>query len=195
MNTTADDSSNGWDAIAGDFMARRSPLIGVATVRQWARLLAPHATLLDLGCGHGVPIAAALVADGFSVYGVEASPALAAEFAGRFPGSAVACEAAEQSRFFGRSFDGILAVGLMFLLPAEAQRQLVRRVASHLVPGGRLLFNAPTQQVTWTDLLTGRPSTSLGREGYLASLSAAGLALAAEHVDEGGNHYYDSVRL
>lgn len=44
------------------------------------------------------------------------------------------------------------------------------------------------------DLLTARPSVSLGEAAYRAALHAAGMQVVAQHVDEGGNHYYDAVR-
>jgi 2-polyprenyl-3-methyl-5-hydroxy-6-metoxy-1,4-benzoquinol methylase len=193
MTQTTQDRSNGYDAIAGKLMAVRDrSSIGVATVRNWAISLPVGASILDLGCGHGVPISAALMNDGFTVYGIDSSPTLVAAFRSRFSQAEVACEAAEDSSFFGRRFDGIIAVGLVFLLSADAQRTLIRRVALALNSGGRFLFTAPTQSVTWTDTLTGRQSLSLGAEGYKTSLSEAGLVLLGEYVDEGENHYYDS---
>lgn len=196
MNPTApDDRSNGYEAVAAELIAARDrSTIGVVTVREWARSLPAGASVLDLGCGHGVPISAALMNDGYDVRGIDASPSLIAEFRSRFPGAEAACEPVEESAFFGRTFDGIVAVGLMFLLSAAAQRELVRRVAMALKPGGRFLFTAPTQYATWIDILTGRPSLSLGAEEYERLLSDAGLFLVNEYVDEGENHYYDSVR-
>ena len=192
---TVDDPSNGYEAIASEFVERREKSsIGVATVRTWARSLPPGASILDLGCGHGVPISMALMNAGFVIYGVDASPSLTAAFRRQFPHAHVVCEAVEDSRFFGRTFDGIVAVGLMFLLPAEAQRDLIRKVALALNPGGRFLFTSPAQSCTWTDVLTGRQSLSLGVEEYKAMFSALGLILAAEYVDEGDNHYYDACK-
>ena len=46
----------------------------------------------------------------------------------------VSCEAVEDSSFFGRTFDGVIAVGLLFLLSAAEQRDLIRRVAFALNP-------------------------------------------------------------
>jgi SAM-dependent methyltransferase len=195
MSQETEDRSNGYDAIAADLMAGRDRSnIGVATVRNWARSLPVGASILDLGCGHGVPISAALMDDGFIVYGVDASPSLTAAFRSRFPQANVACEAAEDSTFFGRTFDGVIAVGLMFLLPAEAQRKLIHRVALALKPRARFLFTAPTECATWADMLTGRQSLSLGDETYKAILSEAGLLLVDEYADEGKNHYYDSAQ-
>lgn len=186
-----EDPSRGWEAVAAEFAARRSR-IGAATVRAWARCLPPGATVLDLGCGDGVPISQALVEDGFEVYGIDASPTLVAAFRRRSPGAPAACEAVEPSSFFGRTFDGVVAVGLLFLLPAEAQRDLLHRVAAVLNRGGRFLFTAPAETGTWPDLLTGQPSLSLGVVAYRELLASAGLTCVGEYVDEGDNHYYDA---
>jgi cyclopropane fatty-acyl-phospholipid synthase-like methyltransferase len=195
MKPETPDESNGWNTVATEFMARRDrSVIGVATVRKWTTALRAGASILDLGCGHGVPISAALIDDGFVVYGVDASPTLVAEFRRRFSNANVACEAAEKSNFFGRKFDAAIAIGLMFLLSSEAQRSLVHRVAGALNRGGRFLFTAPAQRAMWHDILTGRQSHSLGRHAYKSMLLEAGMKLVDEYVDEGENHYYESVK-
>ncbi|MBA2669209.1 MAG: class I SAM-dependent methyltransferase [Gemmatimonadetes bacterium] len=192
MEHQAHVSSGGYDALAHEFMLRRDPTIGVATVREWARALPPGGAVLDLGCGPGVPISQVLIEDGLAVYGVDSSPTMVAAFRKRFPQAHVTCEVVEDSGFFGRTFDAVVAWGLLFLLPAAAQEALIHRVASVLHTGGRFLFTSPKQACTWTDVLTGRQSTSLGSEGYRTTLVAAGLALLTEHQDEAENHYYDA---
>lgn len=185
------DASNGWDAVADQFIAHRArSAIGLSTVRQWASALPAGSAVLDLGCGSGAPNAVALVEDGFTVYGVDASPRLVAAFRDHLPDARVACEAVEESDFFGRQFDGVMLIGLMFLLDAEVQANLLLRVSQALKPGGRLLFTAPAQQATWKDLLTGRLSVSLGADVYEAILAECGLLLMDQYVDEGENHYY-----
>lgn len=193
-NARADARSHGYESVAAEFMARRDGRIGEATVLAWARQLAAGASILDLGCGHGLPISQALVDDGFEVYGVDASPTLVAAFRQRCPQVSVACEAIERSRFFDRSFDGIVAIGLMFLLPEDVQLAVIDRVAQALSPGGRFLFTAPSQRCTWTDVLTGRGAQSLGTAAYHGCMAAAGLVPVAEHVDEGENHYFEAAR-
>lgn len=193
--TVDDDPSNGYEAVAAEFMDRRGRAdIGAAVVREWARSLAPDAVILDLGCGHGLPISRALIRDGFEIFGIDASPSLTDAFRRRLPGAHVACETVEESDFFGRTFDGIIAIGLLFLLRGDVQRALIRKVAGALNPGGRFLFSAPIPSCTWTDMLTGRPSWSLGAEEYVALLADAGLALIGGHRDRAGNHYYDARR-
>lgn len=191
---TGPDPSNGYEGEASGFIAGRSSTIGVATVREWARSLPPGATILDLGCGHGAPIATALAIDGFAVYGIDASATLVAAFRERLPGVPVANESVETSDFFGRTFDGIIAIGLVFLLDAESQRKLIRKAAAALHPAGRLLFTAPTQMAEWNDALTGRRSVSLGADAYRATIADSGLEPLPGYEDEGGNHYYSARR-
>lgn len=186
------DPSNGWDAVAQRFVAERS-LAGAAVVRTWCRAWPEGAAVLDLGCGSGVPISEALLDEGCEVFGVDASPALVAAFRRRFPQAQVACESVEESRFFDRTYDGVVAIGLLFLLAPAVQRSVIRRVSAALKPGGRFLFTAPLQRTTWKDTLTGRESVSLGEEAYRHALDESDMDVVGEYVDEGGNHYYDAA--
>lgn len=188
------DHSNGWEGIAPEFIARRNRQIGIAVLAAWTRLLPAGATILDLGCGFGEPCAKVLLDAGFEVHAIDAAPSMVIEFQRRFPGTPCRCEAVEQSDFFQRRFDAITAIGLVFLLPAEEQRRVLRNAAKALHPGGRLLFTAPWQACEWDDELTGTRSRSLGRALYGQELAGQGLVLAAEYSDEGENHYFDFTR-
>lgn len=189
------DMSNGWEEVAKDFSAiRERSDIGVDVLHAWAQSLPHGGAVLDLGCGTGIPVARALLAEGFEIHGVDAAPAMVAEFRQRFPNASVACEPVEHSTFFGRRFDGIVAIGLIFLLPSAVQRQLILAVASALNGGGHFLFTAPAQACEWADTMTGRTSHSLGEQAYARLLAEAGLVLVRNYVDAGGNHYFHAQR-
>ena len=74
------DQSNGYEEYAEAFMAARNPCIGPAIIREWSLTLPHGCAILDLGCGHGVPISEALIGEGFGVYGVDASVKMMAAF-------------------------------------------------------------------------------------------------------------------
>jgi SAM-dependent methyltransferase len=195
MSTNApQDKSNGYERLAESFVARRNPQIGAATVRAWSDALPPGASILDLGCGHGVPISQTLVNLGFRVFGVDASQKLISLFRDRFPGAESECAAAEDSNYFGRSFDGVVACGLMFLLPAGTQAVVIGKVARALKCNGRFLFTAPREPLTWIDVMTRRESISLGIEEYQRILRREGLTLIGEDKDEGDNYYYSALK-
>ena len=163
-------------------------------MRKWARKLPPGGSVIDLGCGPGFPITAVLVEEGLRVFGVDAAPSLVAAFQRNLPGTPVICEAVQESRLFDRTFEGVLAWGLMFLLKAEDQHRLIQRFAEILVPSGRLLFTATAKPAVWNDAMTGLESLSLGAEQYSKRLGAVGISVAAEYEDEGENHYFDAFR-
>jgi SAM-dependent methyltransferase len=190
------DRSNGYEAISEEFLARRgrSPSIGIGVkqVRKWARTLPRGSSVIDLGCGPGFPITAVLVEEGLHVFAVDAAPSFVAAFQRNLPGTPILCEAVQESRLFDRTFDAVLAWGLMFLLQPEDQHRLIQRFAEILVPDGRLLFTSPAKPVVWNDAMTGFESVSLGAEKYRKLLGAVGISVAKEYEDVGENHYYDA---
>ena len=193
------DRSNGYEAVAVEFLARRcsgrSTGIGVHEVREWARTLPNGAAVIDLGCGPGFPVTEVLVAEGLEVFALDAAPSFVQAFRRNLPNTSIVCEAVQDSTFFGRTFDGVLAWGLVFLLSAEDQRRFLQSVAGILVTGGRLLFTSPAEPLVWNDVMTGLESRSLGAEEYRRQLSAVGLRVMSEYEDEGQNHYFDASKM
>jgi SAM-dependent methyltransferase len=192
------DRSNGYEGVAQEFLAGRggprSAGIGAKTVRDWARTLPHGAAVIDLGCGPGIPITEVLVGEGLNVYGIDAAPSFVQAFRRNLPNTPVICEAVEESTFFARTFDGVIAVGLMFLLNPEQQERLMERIAAILTPGGRLLFTSCEEPLVWNDAMTGLESRSLGAEEYRRLLRAFGLSVTGEYTDEGQNHYIDALK-
>lgn len=190
------DRSNGYEAIAPRFIsARRSGGVGAAVVREWARTLPRGASVLDLGCGSGVPVSEVLIEEGLRVSGVDASPSMIAAFRERFPGAPCECSAVEGSALLNGAYDGVVAWGLLFLLDAGTQRAVIGKAARALKGEGKFLFTSPKQVCTWADAMTGLPSVSLGRDGYREILQAEGLTLVSERADEGDNWYYFASKV
>jgi hypothetical protein len=96
------------------------------------------------------------------------------------------CCAAETSTFSDRQFDGVVAVGLLFLLEAEAQRIVLAKVTDALAPGGRFLFTAPRETGAWRDAMTVHESRSLGAAEHEGLLCGLGLEVSSGVIDEGG---------
>jgi SAM-dependent methyltransferase len=183
------DISNGYEAIAGHFIAGRNRAIGPSTVREWSKRLPRGAEILELACGHGV-ITEVLIDEGFPLWAIDASPTILTKFRERFPGIPTECAAAEESGYFGKTFDAVVAWGLIFLLPEATQRALIHKMARALNPGGRLLFTSEDRPLEWDDAMTDRPSVALGPAAYIAELEAAGLVLEGNDQDIGNNYYF-----
>ncbi len=194
------DSSNGYESISTEWLARRgnsktrANAIGVQEVQKWAKTLPRGSSVIDLGCGPGFPLTVELVEEGLKVFGVDASPSFVAAFQHNLPGTPIVCESVLESKFFDRTFDAVLSIGLIFLLKAKEQHHLIRRFADALVPGGRLLFTSTAKPHVWNDAMTGMESISLGAEEYRRQLSAVGLSVSNEFEDQGQNHYFDALK-
>jgi len=188
------DKSHGYDDRAQEFAGRRHSTIGAPEVEGWARALPTGAAVLELGCGIGEPIGTALERTGCEIFGIDASPRMIDAFQRRLPHARAACEAAEDSPFFNRTFDGIVAWGLMFLLPTGTQDRIIVKAANALKPNGSFLFTAPAHVCEWNDNLTGQRSISLGADEYKRRLAANGLTVIEEFEDQGDNHYYVAIK-
>ena len=193
---SGEDKSNGYESVAHDFIAARSARrIGEQTVREWARTLPSGASVLDIGCGGGVPVTETLLDLELHVCGVDASPTMIEAFRQKFPSAPARCtDLTADPDLFGLEFDAAIAWGVLFLLPPDAQIALIGRIGRALRRGGRFAFTAPEQAIEWTDVMTGRKSISLGRSAYRSALAAAGFTLETETKDEGGNHYYFATK-
>ena len=192
------DKSNGYEGIASQFLKGRGRAIngiGKSAVHKWTQTLKLGSVILDIGCGTGIPVSKVLVDAGMIVFGIDASPTLANAFHENFPDLPISCEAAEESALFDRQFDGIISVGLMFLLSGETQRALINKISAALKPGGKFLFTSTYGAHTWIDIMTDEPSISLGAEKYRELTAASGLSIIDEFEDEGGNYYFDSVKV
>lgn len=93
----SEDPSNGYDAIAEEFMAVRSEN-GRAIVQKWAASLPRNGAVVDVGAGSGEPLTAILIDAGLKVSAIDASATMVAAFRQCFPGVEIVCEPAEHSR-------------------------------------------------------------------------------------------------
>ena len=190
------DAAAAYEANAHAFIRGRdrSP-VGIRVVEQWARTLSKGATVIEMACGGGYPVTTVLYAAGLQLWAVDASPTLVAAFQTRFPKIPVQCERVQNSSFFGRKFEGAIAIGLLFLLAESDQAALIARVSRIVVPGGRFLFTAPLEVGTWADINTGLECRSLGHVRYEELLTQSDFRVVATHVDEGASNYYEAEKL
>jgi SAM-dependent methyltransferase len=192
----SEDGSNGYEGIASIYIAGRGMrVLGSPGPEPRSRTVAPGRK----ACAHARTVAAPTESPtrarvpreaGLATYAVDASSTMVAAFRERFPGVPIEQNTVEASEFFDRTFDGVLAWGLLFLLQPAAQALVIKKVARALNPGGRFLFTAPKEPLEWLDGMTDRQSQSLGAQAYHRLLRDAGLTWVTEAEDEGGNYYY-----
>lgn len=107
---------------------------------RFVALLQEGATVLDLGCGGGIPVGQHIAAHGMRVTGVDSSPSLIALCRARLADQEWLV-ADMRTLKLARTFDGILAWDSYFHLRPEQQRAMFDVFAAHAHGGTILLFN------------------------------------------------------
>ena len=128
-------------ALSWDADRRGVSWIDKPYIEHFLGLLQEGASILDLGCGGGSPIALHMVAQGFPVTGVDSSPTLISLCRTRMPDQQWIV-ADMRSLALGRRFGGVLAWDSFFHLRHEDQRMMFRVFAAHAAPSAILMFNA-----------------------------------------------------
>ena len=157
-----------------------------AWIGRFADGLAPGGRILDVGCGSGWPMGAALIARGFEVRGVDASPDLIAHAVASLPTGRWTVGDMRRSLPSG-SFDGVLAWHSLFHLDPDEQTALLPRLARRVASGGRLMFTSGRAHGETIGNWRGEPlyHASLDPAAYRALLADAGLTIEGDGAKTG----------
>lgn len=179
-----------YDTISAWHIANRQQHIGIEEVEKFTALLQAGATILDLGCGHGLPMSKYLVEKGYDVYAIDNSQQLIAAYKINFPGVPVACEDIQDSSLFNKQFHGIIAYGVLFFLSEEDQKTVLHNISKALLPNGLLLFTASKESIIGISTMAELefPYISLGLEQYVNALR--GMSLVSAYPDAWDNFVY-----
>ena len=187
MDPYANDVIDLYERHAHDYVADRR---GVdwnesAWLDRFRALLPQRASILDMGCGSGEPIAKYLIEKGFAVEGVDTSPTLIAVCRGRFP-QQLWRVADMRNLALGHTFDGLLAWDSFFHLSPDDQRRMFPIFKRHASPGSALMFTSGVSHGKSIGSYRGEPlyHASLDPEEYRALLTSAGFGVVAHVVED-----------
>ncbi|SHN25337.1 class I SAM-dependent methyltransferase [Chitinophaga sp. CF418] len=131
-----------YNIIAGWFSENRSQgLIEKVYLDKLIDIVGKDASVLDLGCGTGLPVMGYLLDLGLQVTGVDASYRILEIARNNFP-SVTFIEADMRALSLNRKFDAVIAWHSFFHLPVDDQPSMFRIFKDHLNRNGVLLFTA-----------------------------------------------------
>lgn len=169
-------------ALQWDAARRRQPLYEAAWLDRFLDLLPVGASVLDLGCGGGDPIATHFVKRGFDVTGVDASETMISLFRLRVPESQALLGDMRTLRL-GQTFHGVVAWDSFFHLAHDDQRKMFDVFQRHSRTGAALMFTSGPDHGEAIGQLEGEPlyHASLSATEYRDLLSSSGYIVIA-HV-------------
>ena len=143
------------------------------------------ATVLDLGCGSGFPVARHMAGHGLHVTGVDSSPTLISMCRERLPGHEW-LTGDMRSLQLRRRFDGVLAWDSFFHLRPNDQRRMFGVFARHAAPSTVLMFNSGPSYGEAVGAYRGDPlyHASLSPEEYMSLLEGIGFDLVAHAAED-----------
>ena len=179
-----------YDRRAADWVADRGRGLTRADriwLDRFAARLRPGDAVLDIGCGSGRPMAAALLERGFRVMGVDASARLIAHATADLPEGQFV-QADMRTLDLGRTFAGVLAWHSLFHLSPADQRIALPRLLAHAAPRVAVMFSSGPQEGSVVGDWRGEPlyHGSLGPSDYEGRLTSQGFVVeTGVWADEG----------
>lgn len=178
-----------YNRCAMDYARQRRTTPG-AELRFITEHLTPGSTILDVGCGAGIPVAQHL-AKTFSLTGIDISASMIALARKNVPAAKFVIADVVKSEFPACSFDAIVSFYAIFHIPRQEHLNLFRQFAQWLRPGGLLLFTVASKDdgpgYTEDDFFGGTMYWSnFGPSTYREFLTETGFRIEQEGIVGGG---------
>jgi SAM-dependent methyltransferase len=182
-----------YNRVATQYAGERSPTIGVTELQRIINRLGNELSILDLGCGTGVPIAKALIDQSAYYLGVDAAENMIRKFKDNVPGAEGRVADIAKLSYPKNHFDLAFAFGTIFHLNPDEQTQMFKLVAPSVKPGGVLAFTTGREAGEATGHVCGHALQhwSLGKTGYISLLEELGLRFKIDYVGEGENYFME----
>ena len=193
----------GYDVIANRYLAERTrDSEDVRLLNELMERLPVHASVLDAGCGAGIPISQ-MLSDRFQVTGVDFSEAQVELAKKNVPNARFLCEDMTKLDFPEGTFDGITSYYAIIHIPREEHQELLANFHRMLKPGGVALLCLGAEHliddIDENYLGTRMYWSHYDTETYLKMLQDCGLSIIwSRHVGdatcEGAGHLFVLVQ-
>lgn len=180
----------GYDAIGEayfDYYRTSIPQTVIDYVEQFATSLQPDDSVLELGCGNGLPVAKRLSRD-FHLTGVDVSEKQIQHARINVPGAEFLTADMSKLDYPPESFGGAIALYSIIHLPRELQKDFFNSIYSWLKPGGVFLatFASKESDNSIEDDWFGAPMywSSYSAERTTEMIEETGLTVESARIEE-----------
>ena len=184
-----------YDLIAEWYASERVDQTGVAEAMALVQSLPRGASVLDIGCGNGIPITRALLSAGYRIVGIDSSSEMLARFRDNCPGTPSVRGVVESCPFADAIFDAAVAWGVMFHLNQDEQLKAIESISRVLKKGAPFLFTSGDEDGNSDDFVGTMNGVtfhyySFSSDNYRRVLDERGFRLVDVNADSGKNTYY-----
>lgn len=184
-----------YNKIAATYLANRDRLKSGKYVQQLLRYLPKKSTVLDLGCGAGVPVDDILLKAGHSVIGIDNSvEQIKLARKNCKEGDFLVGDITELKEK-EYQVEAVVSFYTIFHTPRDSQAKTFKIISTYLKKGGMLLVTMGDREFEGTHLLHGSPmwSSQYGTTKNRQLIEAAGFKILTEEIDVSGGERHQVI--
>lgn len=186
---------DGYDKIAATYLASRDKLKSGKYIQQLLKYLPKNSTILDLGCGAGVPVDDVLLKAGHRVIGIDNSSEqikLARKLCrgAEFVVSDIASLKNEEYEV-----QAVVSFYTLFHVNRTKHLELLKIIASYLPKGGMLLLTMGDREFEGEHVMYGAPmwSSQYGTRRNREIVEQAGFGVISDEIDVSGGERHQVI--
>lgn len=180
----------GYNKCAIDYSKHRDLFANEKYLEDLAKNLSEGASILDIGCGSGIPIDKYLLKKGFNVTGIDISDEQIKLARNNLPQGNFLVKDMTDANFSENSFDAVVSFYAIFHIPKEEHLLLFKKLNSFIKSGGFLLITMGAGEWEGTeDDFHGTKMfwSHFGREKNIELVKEAGFEIIYDMVDTSGD--------
>lgn len=184
-----------YDKIAGAYLANRDRLKSAKHVQQLLKYLPKRSTILDLGCGAGVPVDDILLKSGHSVIGIDNSVEQIKLARKNCKGGEFISRDIKELKENEYQVDAVISFYTIFHIPRASQSKIFKIVASYLKKGGMLLVTMGDREFEGIHTLHGAPmwSSQFGTVKNRKMIENVGFRILSDEMDLSGGERHQVI--
>jgi ubiquinone/menaquinone biosynthesis C-methylase UbiE len=140
----------GYNKIAEEYNRDREKFDNSREIQEFIRYLSEGASVLDIGCGTGIPILKILVSEGYDATGIDFSTGMLQVAKRNVPQATLIHGDVTKTTFDENSFDGIISTYAIIHIHKSLHATMYARIYKWLKPGGVMLMG--TAHSEWEEI-------------------------------------------
>jgi len=186
---------DGYNLIGQKYAEDRATFGSEKYIRQLMKRVRPGGTILDIGCGDGVPIDRALIKQGYRVVGIDIAENQVKRARRNCP------EGEFEERDLGElkqgeyQVDGVVCMYTMFHISREEQGERIRVIGTYLPKGGILLVSMGDKEFEGVTMFHGIPMwwSQWGPKRNRELVEKAGFDVLIDEIDQTGGERHQVI--
>ncbi|MEI8232474.1 MAG: class I SAM-dependent methyltransferase [bacterium] len=186
---------DGYDKMAGVYLANRDRLKSGKYLQQLLKYLPKKSTILDLGCGAGIPVDDVLIKAGHSVVGIDISPEQIALAKKNCKGGDYLVGDILDLKDKEYQVQAVVSFYTIFHTPRNEHQRILKIISSYLMPRGMLLISMGDREFEGNHVLHGTPmwSSQYGTAKNRKLIEAVGFKILIDEVDTSGGERHQII--